>query len=102
MSQQPGGPDDGADGPIDQYYQGKSLEEVREDVLDANFPERMQRRERAEQIAKEFHEVYEELAPQYGYKTREASAVPWDQVPAANRQLMVATCDRLLRAEVIQ
>lgn len=57
--------------------------------------------EMAERIAKAFHEAYEAAAPAFGYKTREASAVPWDQVPAANRGLMVATVRRLLEANVI-
>lgn len=29
-------------------------------------------------------------APEHSYKTREASAVPWDQVPLNNRRLMIA------------
>lgn len=36
------------------------------------------KRMNAEQLAKKFHETYEELAPQFGYKTREASAKPWE------------------------
>lgn len=47
--------------------------------------------ETAEAIARAFHENYERLAPEYDYKTREASAVPWADVPEQNRQLMVAT-----------
>lgn len=45
----------------------------------------------AEEIAKLFHETYERLAPQFGYKTRDASAVPWADVPENNRALMIAT-----------
>lgn len=45
----------------------------------------------AEQMARMFHEHYERLAPQYGYHTREASAVPWADVPSDNKQLMIAT-----------
>ncbi len=44
----------------------------------------------ARALARAFHEAYERLAPSYGYKTREASAVPWDLVPANNRALMTA------------
>lgn len=44
----------------------------------------------AEQIARLFHETYERLAPKYGYKTRKASRVPWEEVPEANKRLMVA------------
>ena len=38
-----------------------------------------------------FHEAYERLAPEFGYRTREESAVPWERVPARNRDLMTAT-----------
>lgn len=55
----------------------------------------------AEPIAQAFHEAYERLAPEFGYKTREASAVPWDEVPAANKDLMVAVVDELLTKGVI-
>jgi hypothetical protein len=51
-----------------------------------------------EQVAKLFHETYERLAPEFGYRTREASAVPWEDVPAENRALMVATCREVLDA----
>ena len=50
----------------------------------------------AELIAEQFHEAYEDLAPRYGYKTREASAVPWEDVPEANRRLMTHTVVNLL------
>lgn len=42
-------------------------------------------------IAQRFHETYERLAPDFGYRTREASAKPWADVPEGNRALMVAT-----------
>lgn len=50
----------------------------------------------AEQLARRFHETYENLAPLYGYETRKASAVPWVDVPENNRRLMIAVCGRLL------
>ena len=59
------------------------------------------RRAIAEPIARAFHDAYEHLAPVYGYKTREESAVPWDDVPQANRDLMIATVRRLLDDRVI-
>src|SRR5207253_2058401 len=34
--------------------------------------------------------TYERLAPSFGYQTRKASAVPWSEVPEANKRLMVA------------
>lgn len=46
----------------------------------------------AEQLAQRFHEAYERLAPDFGYKTREASAKPWAEVPENNRALMTAVC----------
>ncbi|MGW4129483.1 hypothetical protein [Amycolatopsis japonica] len=51
----------------------------------------------AEALARQFHEAYERLAPSFGYKTREASAVPWDQVPEQNRALMVAVAAEILK-----
>jgi hypothetical protein len=47
----------------------------------------------SEQLAKLFHETYERLAPTFGYETRKGSAVPWDQVPARNKRLMIAVAD---------
>jgi hypothetical protein len=44
-----------------------------------------------EDVARAFHDAYERLAPDYSYKTRDASAVPWEQVPENNRALMKAT-----------
>lgn len=55
-----------------------------------------------EQIAQRFHEHYERLAPEYGYHTRAASAVPWDDVPEANRKLMIATVAALIVEGVIR
>lgn len=52
-------------------------------------------------IAQAFHEAYEELAPMHGYKTREESAVPWEDVPDTNKHLMCSTVHLLLRRGVI-
>jgi hypothetical protein len=52
-----------------------------------------------ERIARCFHEHYEQLAPEFGYRTRQASARPWDQVPAENRNLMIATVEALIMDE---
>lgn len=49
-----------------------------------------------ETIARAFHDAYERLAPQFGYETREASAVPWDDVPENNRRLMTAVAAEIL------
>lgn len=46
----------------------------------------------AEQLAQDFHETYERLAPRFGYETRRESAKPWAEVPEQNRGLMTAVC----------
>jgi hypothetical protein len=48
-------------------------------------------------VARLFHEAYERLAPDFGYKTRKESAVPWEDVPEPNRSLMVAVAAEVLR-----
>jgi hypothetical protein len=55
----------------------------------------------AGQIARAFHETYERKAPEYGYETREASAVPWAEVPVRNRDLMTSVAGDLLDRRVI-
>ena len=55
----------------------------------------------AHDLAQSFHEAYEFLAPQHGYKTREESAVRWADVPARNKALMVATVDSLLKIGLV-
>lgn len=62
----------------------------------------VQAREDVDRIARHFHAHYEELAPQFGWVTRKDSAVPWDEVPAENRELMRAVVTRLLLADVIR
>jgi hypothetical protein len=49
-----------------------------------------------EELARAFHETYERLAPKFGYETRRESAVPWEEVPEANRKLMIAVCEELV------
>lgn len=62
---------------------------------------RLHRANVAEEIAREFHEAYERLAPEHGYKTREASAVPWADVPENNKALMMAVAMDLVDRRVI-
>ena len=50
----------------------------------------------AEELAQLFHDTYEKLAPDYGYETRKASAVPWSDVPEPNKSLMIAVADKVL------
>jgi hypothetical protein len=51
-----------------------------------------------EKLAQLFHETYERLAPDYGYRTREATAKPWADVPLNNKNLMIAVCKEILNA----
>jgi hypothetical protein len=50
----------------------------------------------AELLARTFHTAYEQLAPSFGYETREESRRQWDQVPESNRMLMVATAAQVI------
>jgi hypothetical protein len=59
-------------------------------------------RNEVEEIAKQFHERYEKLAPKHNYTTRKKSAVPWEDVPENNKSLMLAVVEDLLDSGVIQ
>lgn len=48
--------------------------------------------DRAVAVARRFHDLYEELAPSFGYETRPESRVEFDALPRENRHLMVAVC----------
>lgn len=50
-----------------------------------------------EGLARFFHDRYEALAPEYGYETRRASSVPWEDVPPPNKALMRAVAREALR-----
>jgi hypothetical protein len=54
-----------------------------------------------EMVAREFHKAYEALAPHFGYKTKQDSAVPWEELPEVNRNLMLAVVTELLTKGVI-
>ncbi len=58
--------------------------------------------ERDEEIARAFHDAYERLAPDFNYRTRDVSAVPWSMVPQNNRRLMRATVLHLLNEGIIR
>ena len=62
----------------------------------------MNNTKRAIEVARSFHETYERLAPEWGYKTREASAVPWAEVPLDNKGLMISVAKHLLDTGVIK
>jgi hypothetical protein len=48
----------------------------------------------AEKLARQFHETYEKLAPQFGYETREETRDFDATTP--NGRLMVAVCGEIL------
>ena len=48
------------------------------------------------EIAAAFHHVYETLAPEFGYKTRPESQTTFEELPQANRDLMIATVRAVL------
>jgi hypothetical protein len=54
-----------------------------------------------EKIARAFHEVYERLAPNYGWGTQKRSRVAWEALPPQNRDLMIATISFLIAEDVI-
>ena len=56
----------------------------------------------SERIAKAFHESYERQAPSMGYETRKDSAVPWEEVPEKNRNLMIKVVEDLIAQGVIR
>lgn len=51
-----------------------------------------------EQLAKQFHDTYERLAPDFGYNTRKESAVDWKDVPDNNKLLMIETCKQIIES----
>lgn len=55
-----------------------------------------------EDIARAFHREYERLAPRFGYRTREASAKEWDDVPAENKALMMAVVRHLRESGILE
>ncbi len=66
------------------------------DSMEAHlFVDEQQNVSTPEDIARAFHEVYERLAPDFGYKTREESAKPWEEVPEQNKALMTAVVTEL-------
>lgn len=67
----------------------------------ATYTDHEARRVLADKVARKFHESYERLAPDHGYETRAASAVPWEQVPANNKALMRAVVLELCDTGVI-
>ena len=53
-------------------------------------------------IAKEFHTVYEKNAPDYGYRSRNTQEVPWGDVIAWKKTLLLMVIDDLIDRDIIQ
>ncbi|KKN12468.1 hypothetical protein LCGC14_1016360 [marine sediment metagenome] len=49
-----------------------------------------------ERLARNFHRIYERLAPSFSYTTRKESAVPFDDLPDNNKNLMLAVCSEIV------
>lgn len=56
----------------------------------------------SEEIAREFHETYERLAPTFGWDTQGVSRVSWEELPPENSALIDAVVQDLLRRGVIR
>lgn len=52
-------------------------------------------------IAREFHRVYERMARALGWETQESTRVEFDELPEANRDLMLSVVGTLLKTDVI-
>lgn len=54
----------------------------------------------AEELAQLFHTKYEEIAPSFGYQTRQETAIPWSEIAEdnTNKRLMIAVAGEVLQA----
>jgi len=50
-----------------------------------------------EQLAKLFHGYYEGLSEEYGYTTREKTAMLWEKLPASYKNLMVTVAKEIMK-----
>jgi len=48
------------------------------------------------EIARRFHEIYEEAAPRFGWETQAASRVPFHELPDKQRELMIYVAGKVL------
>lgn len=93
-------PHNGRDALVDAYQEALDLSlYLRQAIAEQDTP--APGRGSAEYVARRFHEAYERLAPNFDYRTRQASAKPWEQVPDDNRRLMIAVAQELLARGVI-
>lgn len=71
-------------------------------IFPSQLMEKLTLDQQIERVAKAFHETYERLAPMFNYTTRPESAVPWDDVPWANRSLMIHVVRNLVIEGVVR
>lgn len=79
---------------LEAYFEVKDLNALSLMVPDENL-------ERAEEVAAGFHALYEKHAPDFAYETRTESAVPWEEVPEADKRLMVKVVRELMQQGII-
>lgn len=58
--------------------------------------------ERLEEIAKDFHDAYEELSSKHGWQSQKKCRVAFDDLPPANRSLMIAVVGRVCGPLVVR
>lgn len=71
-------------------------------IFPSQMREKLTLNQQIEHVAKSFHEAYEKFAPAFNYTTRPESAVPWDDVPWANRSLMIYVVRQLVGDGVVR
>lgn len=49
------------------------------------------------ELARFFHDAYEDVAVRRGYRVQNAPLTSWEDMPKKNRDLLVATCERVLK-----
>lgn len=54
-----------------------------------------------EVLARQFHNIYESVAPLFNYHTKLESRVPWEDVPEPNKTVMIQTCKQLLANKIV-
>jgi len=50
----------------------------------------------AEKLARKFHDEYERLAPEFGWKSQESCRKGFDELPESNRELMVEVARQVI------
>lgn len=80
-----------------------TLEDLRDRCARGEPVQVMAYRNYAEMLAARFHEIYEGLAPEHGWRSDgRPTAVPWRELPPENRSLMVASMEQLIQEFSLQ